>query len=204
VREAVCVVALSVALAMVLLTSGSRGLLSDQHRATADSISKLIIELDDLSTVADSLSNYTASVQERYTADSLRWQREREELRLDVDAADRERRSLSVALEQYMAGDSAGLALLDSLNAQHAIVVAGLVEENNTLQQERAALLESRALLLQGLNLAKEQLTISVAAMEQQGELNLAIAAELQKEKRRARVATAAAAVVASFVLLRQ
>jgi hypothetical protein len=200
----VCVVALSVALAMVLLTSGSRGLLSDQHRATADSISKLIIELDDLSTVADSLSNYTASVQERYTADSLRWQREREELRLDVDAADRERRSLSVALEQYMAGDSAGLALLDSLNAQHAIVVAGLVEENNTLQQERAALLESRALLLQGLNLAKEQLTISVAAMEQQGELNLAIAAELQKEKRRARVATAAAAVVASFVLLRQ
>lgn len=199
-----CVVALSVALAMVLLTSGSRGLLSDQHRATADSISKLIIELDDLSTVADSLSNYTASVQERYTADSLRWQREREELRLDVDAADRERRSLSVALEQYMAGDSAGLALLDSLNAQHAIVVAGLVEENNTLQQERAALLESRALLLQGLNLAKEQLTISVAAMEQQGELNLAIAAELQKEKRRARVATAAAAVVASFVLLRQ
>jgi hypothetical protein len=200
----VCVVALSVALAMVLLTSGSRGLLSDQHRATADSISKLIIELDDLSTVADSLSNYTASVQERYTADSLRWQREREELRLDVDAADRERRSLSVALEQYMAGDSAGLALLDSLNAQHAIVVAGLVEENSTLQQERAALLESRALLLQGLNLAKEQLTISVAAMEQQGELNLAIAAELQKEKRRARVATAAAAVVASFVLLRQ
>lgn len=199
-----CVVALSVALAMVLLTSGSRGLLSDQHRATADSISKLIIELDDLSTVADSLSNYTASVQERYTADSLRWQREREELRLDVDAADRERRSLSVALEQYMAGDSAGLALLDSLNAQHAIVVAGLVEENSTLQQERAALLESRALLLQGLNLAKEQLTISVAAMEQQGELNLAIAAELQKEKRRARVATAAAAVVASFVLLRQ
>lgn len=199
-----CVVALSVALAMVLLTSGSRGLLSDQHRATADSISKLIIELDELSTVADSLSSYTASVQERYTADSLRWQREREELRLDVDAADRERRSLSVALEQYMAGDSAGLALLDSLNAKHAIVVAGLVEENNTLQQERAVLLESRALLLQGLNLAKEQLAVSVAAMEQQGELNLAIAAELQKEKRKARVATAAAAVVASLVLLRQ
>lgn len=199
-----CVVALSVALAMVLLTSGSRGLLSDQHRATADSISKLIVELDELSTVADSLSSYTASVQERYTADSLRWQREREELRLDVDAADRERRSLSVALEQYMAGDSAGLALLDSLNAQHAIVVAGLVEENNTLQQERAVLLESRALLLQGLNLAKEQLAVSVAAMEQQGELNLAIAAELQKEKRKARVATAAAAVVASLVLLRQ
>lgn len=199
-----CVVALSVALAMVLLTSGSRGLLSDQHRATADSISKLIIELDELSTVADSLSSYTASVQERYTADSLRWQREREELRLDVDAADRERRSLSAALEQYMAGDSAGLALLDSLNAQHAIVVAGLVEENNTLQQERAVLLESRALLLQGLNLAKEQLAVSVAAMEQQGELNLAIAAELQKEKRKARVATAAAAVVASLVLLRQ
>lgn len=136
-----------VTMAMMLLSRSSQALATVQLNTARDSIATLIPRLNNSQQRNAELEQEVALQAEQYSADSLSWATERDALRAVADEADITRRRLEDDLGEHMAGDTVGLAMLDSLSAQHGLVVSALSEEIRTLQEERAALWQQRNLL---------------------------------------------------------
>lgn len=107
----------------------------------------LTAQRDSSRAATDSLAAVVARQAAVYSADSLRWAEERASSRALTARADATRRALTASLAEHMANDTTGLALLDSLTAQHSVVVTAMAGEILTLEEERSSLWGQRETL---------------------------------------------------------
>ena len=165
--EAGLMVLLVLSLVLLWVSNSRKSAALERVETLESALPTLVAQRDSSSAVADSLGALTAIQAAAYSADSLAWAEDRARLRGVTDRAERRNSELSRSLAEHMATDTTGLALLDSLQAQHRIVITSLSAEIVTLQEERASLWEQR-----------ETLAEQVVALENSAAMDQAIIAQ--------------------------